>query len=231
MQLPPPTVEVILGWHRMLAQGQGLARALMLGWRPQGVNTLLTLALEWESGALCRFQLSILPLFPLGPDCSSGKRGGQLRPTHWFPLPTLLFIFTSSPGSFLTFTPESGLTPSSSSLLPSPLCYQTELGSVCPAQQLTHQGVVKQSAASIFRAPGKENGGYCWETWTAQHLSAREHWGEATLRGGLQGAPMRDQLMEISLIGGEVRGWCFGNLPYQPSGSSQSGVHVLVVNM
>ena len=35
----------------------------------------------------------------------------------------------------------------------------------------------------------------------------------------------------LSLVGGEVRGWCFRDLSHQPSGSDQSGVHVLVLSL
>ena len=35
----------------------------------------------------------------------------------------------------------------------------------------------------------------------------------------------------LSLIGGEVTGWCFRNLSHQPSGSDQSRVHVFVLSL
>ena len=95
---------------------------------------------------------------------------GSLRPTHWFPFLALLFILTSSPGSFLAFTPGPGLTPPvalssppcpyQSSFNPASSYYQTKLGSACPTQQnqSTHQVVVKKSTAFVCRVPTKENG-------------------------------------------------------------------------
>ena len=88
---------------------RGILQARMLEWVvlsfSRGSSTPRDQTRVSASPALA-FQPSILPLLPLGPDSSSGERGGQLRPTHLFPLLTLLFIFTSSPGSFLTFTPD-----------------------------------------------------------------------------------------------------------------------------
>ena len=207
----------------------------MLGWTPQGVNTLLTLAVEWESGALCPFQLSILPLLPLGPDSSSGERGGQLRPTHWFPLLTLLFIFTSSLGSFLTFTPGSGLTASSSSLLPSlPFLLLPNWTWVClPSSATYSSGCDEAKCSSNLQGTRQGEWGLllgdldCSAPFRQGSIEGRQHWGEVCrmLPWGISSWTL------VWLVGGEVTGWCFGNLHDQPSGSSQSGIYVLVVSM
>lgn len=41
---------------------------------------------------------------------------------------------------------------------------------------------------------------------------------------------MHDELVDIPLIGGEVTGWCLGNLNPQSSGSNPSGVSVFMVS-
>lgn len=131
-------------------------------------------------------------------------------------LPTLLFIFTSSPGSFLTFTPGVWTYPPAA---PPPPCYVTKLNLGLLLLQLSNWLIRMWWSKAQHQFAGhqaRRNGGYCWRPGllsTFQQGSIEE----ATLREVCRALLLRDQLMDISLIGGEVTGWCFGNLPYQPS--------------
>ena len=88
-----------------------------------------------------------------------------------------------------------------------------------------HQFVGKESTAFICRAPCKENG---------QLMLKRPE-----LPNGFQGrafkatfgVKVRGGMNFFWLVGGEVIRWCSGDLNHQPSGSNQSGVHVLVVTI
>ena len=92
------------------------------------------------------------------------------------------------------------------------------------AKRIYWHGVWWREVQSLSEAPSKE---YRW-------LMLRRPFQGRVFKGKTrgEGCRMRDQLWTFFwLVGGEVTGWCFGNLNHQPSDSNCSGVYVLVVSM
>ena len=88
-----------------------------------------------------------------------------------------------------------------------------------------HCVVVKGSTAFICRVQSKENGQLVLRR--PKHSNGFQG---RVLKGNIWGKDCSSWTF-FWLVGGEVTGRCFRSLNHQPSGSNQSGVSKLVVNM